>query len=384
MIPLSEPSIKGNEWIYIKECLDTGWVSSAGKYVDLFEKRICEYTGAKYAIACVNGTSALHLSLLLSGVKAGDEVIVPTLTFIAPINAISYINASPIFMDADDYYNIDAEKTIQFIKTHTVYKNGNTINKITRNKIKAIIPVHVFGNAVNIEPLLEICSDRNISIVEDATESLGTFYATGELINKHCGTIGKVGCLSFNGNKIITTGGGGMLLTDDANIAEKANYLSTQAKDDPVRYIHNEVGYNFRLTNLQAAIGVAQLEQLPNHLTKKTKIYHTYKIKVDKIDGLKIAGVPGYAVNNHWLVPLQINQERYYLDRDGLMDYFAQHSIETRPVWHLNHLQKPYKHFQHFRIEKACDLVEKTLSLPSSVEITETQISSVIDQLENG
>ena len=258
-IPLSVPSIKGNEWEYVKECLDTEWVSSAGKYVDLFEQKIAEYTGSKYAIACMNGTAAIQVSLRLAGVEPGDEVIVPTLTFIAPVNAIAYNGASPIFMDADKYYNIDAEKTIEFIKNETVFKNGFTYNKKTNNKITAIIPVHVWGNACWLDELIELCNKQNIAIVEDACESLGTFYNAGKYKGKHTGTFGKLGCLSFNGNKIITAGGGGMILTDDESLSEKAKYLSTQAKDDPVRYVHDEIGYNFRLTNIQAALGVAQL-----------------------------------------------------------------------------------------------------------------------------
>ena len=239
MIPLSVPSLKGNEWKYVKECIETEWVSSAGKYVDLFEQNILEYTGSKYAVACVNGTAAIQVSLRLACVKPGDEVIVPTLTFIAPINAVAYNNATPVFMDADNYYNVDIEKTIEFIKTETVYKKDFTYNKITDKKISAILPVHMWGNACWLDELYELCRERNIVIVEDASESLGTFYNDGKFKSKHTGTIGKLGCISFNGNKIITTGGGGMILTDDEALAEKAKYLTTQAKDDPIRYVHD-------------------------------------------------------------------------------------------------------------------------------------------------
>ena len=234
-IPLSVPSLQGKEWQYVKECLDTEWVSSAGKYVGLFESKIAEFTGARYAVACVNGTAALQVALKLARVLPGDEVIVPTLTFIAPVNAVSYNGASPLFMDADEYYNIDAEKTIEFINNKTVFKDGFTINKTTKKRITAIVPVHVWGNACWLEDLLPLCEERNITIVEDACESLGTFYEDGDVKRKHTGTIGQLGCLSFNGNKIITTGGGGMILTDDADLADKARYLTTQAKDDPIR-----------------------------------------------------------------------------------------------------------------------------------------------------
>lgn len=378
MIPLSVPCIKGNEWKYVKECIDTEWVSSAGKYVDLFEKKICEYTGSKFAVACVNGTSALHIALLIVGCEPDDEVIVPTLTFITPVNVVRYLNAHPILMDCDDYYNIDVEKTIQFIKEETRFIDGFSYNKITERRISTIIPVHVFGNAVNLEPLIEICTERNIKIVEDATESLGTVYKKGTLAKKHCGTIGDVGCLSFNGNKIITTGGGGMILTDNSHFTEKAKYLTKQAKDDPVRYIHNEIGYNYRLTNIQAALGVAQLEQLSKYLEIKKNNYKLYEEAIDQIEGVHLAETPDYAQSNYWFYCIQIENEKCGKNRKGLMNYFLEHKVQTRPVWYLNHLQKPYKECQNYIIEKAFELFEKTLNIPCSVNLSLKDIRRVI------
>jgi len=380
-IPLSEPSLKGNEWQYVKECLDTEWVSSAGKYVGLFEKKIAEHTNAKYAVACVNGTSALQVSLRLAGVEPGDEVIVPTLTFIAPVNAIAYNGAIPVFMDADQYFNIDVEKTIDFISNKTVFKNESTYNKTTNKKISAIIPVHVWGNAVWMAKLVSLCEERNIAIVEDAAESMGTRYINGEYSGKHTGTIGLLGCLSFNGNKIITTGGGGMILTDDADLAEKAKYLTKQAKDDRLRYIHHEIGYNFRLTNIQAALGVAQLEQLPRFLERKGEISHQYQNALKGVDGLSIADVPNYADNNHWMNVLQIDNAVYDEDRDSIMQRLEKNRIQTRPVWALNHLQKPYKDCQSYKIEKAEDLVNNSLCLPSSTNLSDEDLNKVIDIL---
>ena len=380
-IPLSVPSLNGNELQYVKECIDTEWVSSAGKYVDLFEQKIAEYTGSKYVIACVNGTAAIQVSLRLAGVGAGDEVIVSTLTFIASVNAITYNNAIPIFMDADKYYNIDAEKTIKFIKNETVFKNGFTYNKKTNNKIAAIIPVHVWGNACWLDELVELCNKQNIAIVEDAAESLGTFYNSGKYKGKHAGTIGKLGCLSFNGNKIITTGGGGMILTDVKTLEEKAKYLSTQAKDDPIRYIHDEVGYNFRLTNIQAALGVAQLEQLPTILNRKKEIYNYYQSSIKNIDGLSISKVPDYANNNHWLNILQIDNKVYNEDQEVLMKRLEENDIQTRPVWKLNHEQKPYKEYQNYIIENANKLVAISLCLPSSSNLTNENIEKIINLL---
>ena len=380
-IPLSTPSLNGNEMQYVKECIDTEWVSSAGKYVELFERKIAEYTGSKYAIACVNGTAAIQVSLRLAGVEPGDEVIVPTLTFIASVNAINYCNATPIFMDADNYYNIDTEKTIEFINDETVFKNGFTYNKNTGKKISAILPVHVWGNACLFDELIELCKERNIAVVEDASESLGTFYNKGKYKGKHAGAIGKLGCLSFNGNKIITTGGGGMILTDDVALAEKAKYLTTQAKDDPIRYIHDEIGYNFRLTNIQAALGVAQLEQLPVILQRKKDIYDFYQTELEGLDGLTISNTPDYADNNHWMNLLQIDIDIFGEDREELMKRLEGKGIQTRPIWKLNHEQKPYKNCQYYKIEKAIKLLRNSLCLPSSSNLTIENLNKIMHKL---
>ena len=377
-IPLSVPTLAGREWEYVKECLDTEWVSSAGKYVELFEARIAEFTGAKHAIACVNGTSALQVSLRLAGVARGDEVIMPSLTFIAPVNAVNYCGADPLFMDADQYFNLDMEKTIQFIETETVFRNGFSYNITTDKKIAAIVPVHIWGNACLLDELVQLCADRNIAIVEDASESLGTVYQAGSFEGKHTGTIGKFGCISFNGNKIITSGGGGMILTDDGTLAEKARYLTTQAKDDAIRYVHHEVGYNFRLTNIQAALGVAQLEQLPGFLKQKRDIYEHYQQGLAGIPGLELAPVPEYSTNNHWLSILSIDRDQYGLDREAVMASLNDNQIQTRPVWHLNHLQQPYQDCQNYLIENAQPLVDNSLCLPSSVSLSSEMIKKIL------
>jgi len=380
-IPLSVPSLKGNELQYVKECIDTKWVSSAGKYVDLFEKNIADYTGSKYAIACVNGTAAIQVSLQLAGVEPGNEVIVPTLTFIASVNAVIYNNATPVFMDSDNYYNMDAGKTIEFIENETIFKNGSTYNKNTGNKISAILPVHVWGNACWLDELIELCNKQNIAIVEDACESLGTSYNNGEFKGKYTGTVGKLGCLSFNGNKIITAGGGGMILTDDPKLAEKAKYLTTQAKNDPVRYVHDEIGYNFRLTNIQASLGVAQLEQLPSIVKRKKEIYDFYQKTIENINGLSLSKVPDYAENNHWLNLLQIENKVYNENREVLMKRLEENGIQTRPVWKLNHEQKSYKDCQYYKIEKAKKLVKNSLCLPSSSNLSNKNLNKIVSVL---
>ena len=389
-IPLSVPSITGNEWKYVKECLDTGWVSSAGKYVDLFEQKIAEYTGAKYAVACVNGTSAIHISLLIAGVKQDDEVIAPTLTFIAPINAIRYCGAYPVFMDADKYYNIDVEKTIKFVNEETELRRNisedeswHSYNKTTGRRISAIIPVHVFGNAVWFDELYDVCRERNIKIIEDATESLGTKYIAGKYKGKNAGTIGDLGCLSFNGNKIITTGGGGMILTNDEKYAEKAKYLTTQAKDDQERFIHNEIGYNYRLTNIQAALGIAQLEKLPEYIKTKKENYNYYKRNIDKIEGLRLAEVPEYSNNNSWMYALQVDKSKFGKDKEELIQYLKEYNIQSRPVWYLNHKQREYRNFQKYNMQISEKLFQNTLNIPCSVNLTKTDIKKVIEKISD-
>ena len=390
-IPLSIPNLSGNEWRYVKECLDSGWVSSAGKYVDLFEQNIAEYTGSKYAVACVNGTYALYVSLKLIGVEAGDEVIVPTLTFIAPVNAVSYSGAVPVFMDCDEYFNLDTAKTIDFILNQTETVSHNyiaegapvTINKQTGKRIIAIIPVHIWGNAAKLDELVPLCEERGIAVVEDASESLGTIYKAGLFSGKHTGTIGRLGCISFNGNKIITAGGGGMILTDDYKLAEKARYLTNQAKDDPVKYIHDEIGYNLRLSNIHAALGMAQLEQLQMFLKRKKDIHRKYNDAIEKIEGLSLTAVPDYAENNHWLNLLQIDRDVYGSGRDRIMTLLGKKGIQTRPVWSLNHMQRPYKDHQIYKIERAGKLVEKSLCLPSSTNLNHSEIDTLINLLSS-
>jgi len=382
-IPLSVPTIRGNEWKYIKECLDTEWVSSAGKYVETFEEKIAEYTGANYAVAVVNGSAALHLSLIIAGVQKDDEVIVPTLTFIAPVNTVRYAGAHPIFMDCDEYYNIDADKTIEFIRENTKFENNCSYNNETGRRISAIIPVHIFGNAVRMEELAAVCRERNIKIIEDATESLGTHYIEGKYKGKYTGTVGDIGCLSFNGNKIITTGGGGMILTDDEEYAKRARYLSTQAKDDPVHYIHNEIGYNYRLTNIQAAMGVAQLEQLPGFIERKKGNYYIYRDKMENISGLELSAVPGYSEQNYWFYCLRIDREKYGLGRDELMKCLNDNRIQTRPVWELNHRQKMYTDCEIFKIENALRLWETTLNIPCSSNLDKKIIKRIICALDS-
>jgi perosamine synthetase len=382
-ILLHEPVINGNEWNYVKECLDTGWVSSAGKYVDLFEEKICEYTGAKHAVACVNGTSALHISLLLAGVESGDEVLVPTLTFIAPINTVRYLNAYPVFMDCEkSFFNVDVDKVIQFCEEECEFDGKFLINKKTNRKVKAVIPVHVFGNPCEMNKLIELSAKYNLKIIEDATESLGSKYK-----EKFTGTLGDLGCYSFNGNKIITTGGGGMIVTNNSEYAEKAKYLSTQAKNDPVYYVHDGIGYNYRMSNVTAAIGCAQLEKIDEFINIKRKNAETYKQLLRDVEGIEfVTNEPKNCSSNFWFYTILVNEKKYGLSRDELIKKLNNSKIQARPVWKLNHQQKPFTEFQSYKIENAISVAETAVNVPSSVSLIESEIeyiSKIIKQNEN-
>jgi aminotransferase in exopolysaccharide biosynthesis len=383
-IPLSEPVFAGREWEYVKDCLDTGWVSSAGSYVTEFEEALADYVGAKHAVACVNGTAAIHVALRAAGVGEDDEVIVPTLTFIAPVNAVNYLGAHPVFVGCDDYYNLDVKRIIKFLKEDTYTQEGKTFNLDSGRRIRAILPVHVFGSPVDMASLREVCLDKNIKIIEDATESLGSYYSAGDLEGSYTGSVGELGCFSFNGNKIITSGGGGMVVTDDKEMAEKVRYLTTQAKDDPDLYIHNEVGYNYRLTNLQAALGLAQLEQLPGFIEKKRSNHERLKKEIEEIPGLKLGEEPTCGCSNYWLYSLRIDEEQYGLNRDELIEHLRAQEIESRPLWYLNHLQKPYKKCQHLVGEKTVQLYESSLNIPSGVDLAPEDIDRVVAALKEG
>ena len=382
-ISLSAPVLGEAEWHYVRQCLESGWISTAGPLVEKFEHQVCMVTGAKYAVACSSGTAALHICLIIAGVEFGDEVIVPTVTFIAPVNAVKYVGAEPVFMDCDEYFNIDADKTICFIENETYFENGFTYNSRTRRRIRAIVPVHVLGNAVDIERLLDVCRERNIAVVEDASESLGTFYTCGKLSGRYTGTVGDVGCYSFNANKIVTAGGGGMIVTDNCEYAERAKYLTTQAKDDSHRYIHNEIGYNYRLTNLHAAIGIAQFERLSEYIDARRSNFEFYKNAIVDVPGLLIAEVPPYASNNHWLAALVVNQEQYGSDKNEVMACLAAKGIESRPLWYPNHMQQPYRNSQSYAIDKAHTVCQKTVLLPSSADLTTDKIGYIIENFRN-
>ncbi len=382
MINLNSPNFFGNELKYLNECIKTGWVSTSGKYIKKFENKVCAFTKSKYSVGIINATSALDISLKLLGVKENDEIIAPTLTFISPINSILYNKASPIFMDCDKFCNIDSKKVIKFINDKTVFKKGYSYNKISKKRVSVLIVVHVWGNAVYLDDLISLCKKRNIKILEDASESLGTFYSKGKNAGKHTGTIGDLGCISFNANKIITCGGGGVILTNKKHYAKKANYLVTQAKDNPIKYIHNAIGYNLKMTNVHAAIGLAQFENISKILRLKKKINSFYKTTLSKINNVELLNSPEYSINNNWFNILKISKFNKIKNIDQLIKKFHKYDIQTRPIWQLNHLQKHLKNYQIFEIKLANKIIKQSLCLPSSSHLTQNELNKVIKILK--
>ncbi len=377
-IPLSCPWLRGHEQAYVLECLKSEWVSTSGAYVGRFEQALARAVGAPAAVACVNGTAALHLALLLAGVRPGDEVIVPTLTFIAPVNAVRYVNAEPVFMDCDDYLNLDVAKLEQFLARECAPAEQGVINKHSGRPIRAVVPVHVFGALCDLERLMALARQHRLAVIEDATEALGSRMSSGALAGQGAGTIGDYGCYSFNGNKIITCGGGGMIVARDPERLAKAKYLSNQAKDDELHYVHDEIGYNYRLTALQAALGLAQLEQLPEFIARKKQRWAQYRERLGPMPGLALLPAPAYCDSNHWFYSLLIDERVYPLRRDELLAKFAAEGIQVRPIWKLNHTQTPYLQNQAYRIEKAPRYVGRILNLPCSVGLTDEELERVV------
>ncbi|MEY8414981.1 LegC family aminotransferase [Tissierella praeacuta] len=380
-IPLSVPNLKGKELEYVTKAVEAEWVSTGGRYINEFERNIARYLKVERAVSCQSGTAGIHLALKLSGVEDGDEVIVPTLTFIAAVNPVRYLGAEPVFMDCDDTLNMDLDKLEEFCKKECTLTNDGLINKKTRKIIKALVIVHIFGNMVDMERLIDIAEKYKLKVVEDSTEALGTYLTYGRYKGKFAGTIGDFGVYSFNGNKIITTGGGGMLVAKDKNLIDKAKYLSTQAKDDELYYIHDEVGFNYRMTNLQAALGIAQLEQLEGFIKIKMENYNLYKQEIDKIEGVSILDFNKNTRSNHWFYSLLIDKEKYGLSRDELLNKLSESKIQTRPIWGLIHEQKPYRNNQLYRIEKANYYIDRILNIPCSTSLTEEDVKYVCDIL---
>ena len=362
-IPLAEPEISGNEWKYVKECLDTGWVSSAGEFVHRFEAECAAYSGASHAIAVANGTVGIHLALRLVGVRRDDEVIVSNMTFIAPVNAISYCGAHPVLVDTSPIdWQIDPEKIARFLRLECEVRNGECFNTKSGRRVRAILPVHTLGLACRMDLITELAKEFHLAVVEDAAEGVGVRYK-----GRHVGTFGDVGVFSFNGNKIITAGSGGMVLTNDRKHAEYARYLTTQAKDDPLEYVHNEVGYNYRLTNVQAAIGVAQLERIEEFVERKRSIARTYSDAFSGVRSLTLMPTSTDVEPTYWLYTVLLAEDTTLDRRKQVLRELNEAGIGARPFWHPINGLLPYRSNRAVEIEHSTSLYTRGLSLPCSV-----------------
>lgn len=377
-IPLSVPQLGGSEWTYVKECLDTGWVSSVGHFVTRFEQMFARRVGARHAIATVSGTAALHVALLVAGIKPDDEVLVSSLTFIAPANAIRYAGAWPVFIDADPAtWQMDPQRVVEFLKIGCRWKNGSLQNRETGRHVRGILPVHILGHPVDVDPILEAARKFKLVVIEDATESLSAKYR-----GRAVGCLGDIACFSFNGNKVVTTGGGGMIVTDNPTWAERARYLTTQAKDDPLEFIHRTIGFNYRLSNIQAAVGCAQLERLDDFVSAKRRIAHRYAEACAPLPGVSMMWEAPWAYCTYWLSTLRLDASGCRLTSRALLRALEAEGVQARPLWQPLHLSPA--HTGH--VSPPCPTSEalnrQCLSLPSSSGLTTSDQELVVDVLQ--
>ena len=379
-IPLSIPNFEGNEEKYVLDAVHQGWVSTGGAYIVQFEEKLAAFLGVEKAAACQSGTSALHLALVACNVKPGDLVIVPTVTFIAAVNPVKYQFAEPVFMDCDDSLCMNPEKLRSFCEIECELQEEHLVYKKTGQVVKAVVVVHVFGNLADMEQIMEIAGKYHLKVIEDATEALGSHFTDGKYAGKMAGTIGDYGAYSFNGNKIITTGGGGAITAKNPSDLDYVKYLSTQAKDDALYYVHNEIGYNYRMTNVQAAIGVAQLELLSEFIQRKQKNYDTYQKCLKKIGLPQLLEFRQGTESNKWFYSFPIPKE-CAVEVRTLIESLQNEKIQTRPIWGLIHEQKPYQSDIAYEIEKAEEYSRCIINVPCSTNLTEEEIERVVKVL---
>lgn len=366
----------------LRECIESGWVSTGGKFIGEFEEKIAKYVGVKEAVGVQSGTAGLHTALRVLGVEPGDEVLVPTLTFIAAVNPVTYHGATPVFIGCDDTLCIDPNLLEKFLREECIVKDEKTYNKKTNSRIAALAIVHVFGNMANMERIMELAKEFNFKVLEDATEALGTYYTEGRYAGRYAGTIGDAGVYSFNANKIITTGGGGMVVSNNQEFLNEIRFLTTQAKTDQLYFIHDEIGYNYRMLNLQAALGTSQIDQLESFISTKIKNYNLYKEAVESIDGLTLLPFNTDIRPNYWFYSIVVDEEKYGMNKDKLLKKLVEANIQTRPIWGLIHEQKPYQKHQAYGIEKAIRYHDRVLNIPCSSNLTEEDVKYVIEKLK--
>jgi aminotransferase in exopolysaccharide biosynthesis len=363
----------GNEIKYVTECLETGWVSSVGAYVDQFEKMTAEFAGTKYAVATSSGTTALHICLVMMGVTNNDYIIAPNITFIATLNSIKYTSASPILIDTDENnWQMDLNLLEEFLQNETDQINNTCYHKKTGRRIPIIMPVHVLGNICDMDKLLSLARQYNLTVIEDSTEALGSYYK-----GKHAGSFGLMGTFSYNGNKIITTGGGGMIVTNDEALAKKAKHLTTQAKSDPFEYIHDEIGYNYRLVNVAAAMGVAQMEQLPGFLKRKKEIIAFYKNELSGVGDISFQQVSDDVNPNWWLPTIKTTKQR------EILKLLNDNKMQSRPFWvPMNQLNMFKNDLYYNKTDRSAFLYQHCLSIPCSTNITNAELNAVCDKIK--
>lgn len=369
MIPLSVPNLRGREQELMDTAIQAEWVSTAGPYIKDFEKQVADFVGTPDAVACQSGTAGLHLALMEAGVTRDDIVLVPTLTFIATVNPVAYIGATPVFMDCDDTLCMDVEKLRDYCANACEKRADGLYDKALDKRVRCVNIVHVFGNLADMEAVMDIAAEFGLSVVEDACEALGSRWNEGRYAGKHAGTVGDIGVFSFNGNKIITTGGGGMIVARDPEKLAHMRFLSQQAKTDAFRFVHDEIGYNYRLTNIQAALGVAQMEQLPGFLQTKKKNYQRYQT-----DGIALWPFRSDISPNYWFYSYLADGAT---QRDRLMDELQKREIQTRPIWELMHRLKPYAQYPTYKIEKALWFHDRVVNLPCSTNLTLDEVDRV-------
>ena len=381
-VPLSIPNFEGNERKYVDDAIDQGWVSTGGAYITKLEEKLAEFLKVPNVAACQSGTSALHLSLVEAGVRPGDVVLVPPVTFIAAVNPVRYQFATPIFIDCDDSLCMDPVKLRFFCENECDFVDGKLVYKESEATVKAVVVVHIFGNMVDMESVMETAQKYNLKVIEDATEALGTRYTAGRYAGKYAGTIGDFGCFSFNGNKIITTGGGGAITSDEPKEVDHIRYLSTQAKDDPHYYIHNEIGYNYRMTNLQAALGVAQMEELEDFIGRKHKMFDLYKNLFKDFELGEILDFREGTYSNQWFYSLKIDKDRVKASMRDIITALENRGVQTRAIWGLIYEQLPYIHEKIYQMEKAPYYAERILNIPSSTQLKEDDIQYAAEQIK--
>lgn len=380
MIPLSTPNFRGNEKNYVNEAVDAEWISTAGAFISRFEEQMASRLSVPQACACQSGTAGLHLCLRHFGVSAGDLVLVPTLTFIATVNAVLYQSAEPVFFDCDGHMCISAEQVQAYLERECRRENGRTVEIASGKTVKAMIPVHVFGDHCDMDRLMDLAERFHLIVIEDATESLGGVFSQGRYRGRPTGTVGHAGVLSFNGNKIITTGGGGMVVSGDGAAVEHMRYLSQQAKDDAVYFVHEEWGYNYRMTNLQAALGLAQLEELDGFLEIKRQNYARYRERLADCTYGELLPFGSGDGSNHWFYSFALRRPDP-ARRDRLLRCLNDHHIQARPIWKLNHTQTPFRKYRAMECGRAQAFYDRVINIPCGTNLTAQQLDRVCEVL---